>query len=63
MEDVYFSEGLQWLVENLPPEELAYPHPDAGLKAAHYLKGKYIANTKESHPRQHIFAPKTYCSY
>ena len=40
MEDVYFSEGLQWLVENLPPEELTYPHPKAGLEAAHYLKSK-----------------------
>ena len=40
MEDVYFSEGLQWLVENLPLEALEYPHPEAGLRAAHYLKGK-----------------------
>ena len=40
MEDLYFSEGLQWLVENLSPEQLVYPHPEVGLKAAQYLKGK-----------------------
>ena len=44
MEDVYFSEGLQWLVDNLPPKELVYPHPEAGLKAAHYLKGKFTVS-------------------
>ena len=39
MEDVYFSEGFQYLAENLPGEEFAYPPSQAGLEAAQDHKG------------------------
>ena len=42
MEDVYFSEGFQYLAENLPGEEFAYPPSQVGLEAAQDHKGELL---------------------
>ena len=44
MEDLYFSEGFQFLAENLSGEDFAYPPSQAGLEAAQDHKGEYVCN-------------------
>ena len=41
MEDLYFSEGFQFLAENLPSDDFAYPPSQAGLEAAQDHKGEF----------------------